>query len=257
MPTTRPRPSSPPVIRQRRGAVEILMLNRPAQRNAMSWALLASLADALADLEDDAQIGAILLAGEGGGFCAGSDLGGLATMTSVQRRAFEAESGRVARLIGQSVKPVVAAVHGFAVGGGFTLATSCDVVVTDAAARWSLPEVPIGLFPAWGVASVVARVGAPTARRLCWGLETLSGAEAHRLGLADILTEGDVFEGALDTAERLAALPRRQAQAVKRYFSPQGPDEAADVAANRLFMEMTDTPEAQASFARFGQRPRT
>ncbi|WP_223569774.1 enoyl-CoA hydratase/isomerase family protein [Pseudomonas sp. BF-R-26] len=243
-----------PVLRQRQGEIEILTLNRPMQRNAMSSALVASLTEALADINEDASVGAILLVGEGRGFCAGSDLGGLTSMTPAQRRSFEAESGRLARMIGQCAKPVVSAVHGFAVGGGLTLATSCDIVVTDAASRWSLPEVPIGLFPAWGLASVGSRIGMPAARRLSWGIETLTGAEAHRLGLADILVDSasEVRDTALKIASQLAALPRRQSEAVKRYFASQCADEGADIAANSLFMEMTSSPEAQASFIRFG-----
>ena len=137
-------------------------------------------------------------------------------------------------------------------GGGLTLAAACDIVLTEADAKWSLPEVPVGLFPAWGLDAVVRRVGVPAARRLAWGIDTLSGREAHALGLADEIVEGNVLSVAMERARAIAGLPSVQAQAVKRFFSTYCEDEAADIAANSLFMEMTKTAEADATFRRFG-----
>lgn len=227
-------------------------LERPEQRNAMSADLVADLIAAFERLSADDGVGAVVLSGAGRGFCAGSDLAGLARMSPVERSVFEADSGRVARMIGRLAVPVVAGVKGFAIGGGLTLAVGCDIVVTDPAAKWSLPEAPIGLFPAWGLGLVVERIGAPAARRLSWGIDTLSGEEAVRLGLADQLAEDPVAE-ALSIAARLASLPRAQARAVKTYFSSPQRGEEADWTANRLFMEMTETPEAKASFRKYGK----
>ena len=239
------------ILKSRQDGVLILTLDRPAQRNAMSSGLVHALIDAIEAAGTDDSVGAVLVTGAGRGFCAGSDLAGLAAMTADEQSSFEEESGRAARMLGLCPKPVVAGVHGFAIGGGLTLATSCDIVVTEAASRWSLPEVPIGLFPAWGLGSVIARVGAPAARRLSWGLDMLDGHEAVRLGLADILAAGDVQEEAMALARRLAALPRSQTEAVKRYFATHVPDSASDEQANRLFMAAVSSSEAQASFRKF------
>lgn len=232
-------------------AVLTLTLDRPAQRNAMSSELVDALIAAVAAVDDDPAVGAVLLVGEGRGFCAGSDLAGLAAMDDAGKRAFEAASGRAARMLIQCGRPVVAAVHGFAVGGGCTLAAAADVVVTTPAAKWSLPEVPIGLFPAWGLDAVAARVGVPAARRLSWGIDTLDGAEAQRIGLADVVAEDAAAEG-LAIARRLAALPRGQAAAVKAYFARGLADEAGDLAARGLFMAACGSAEAAASFAKYG-----
>lgn len=237
----------------RAGGVGTLLLSRPSKRNAMSMELVEALAGGVTSLNDDCDIGAIILAGEGAGFCAGSDLAMLAGMTDTERMAFEAESGRVARLMAQCPKPVIAAAHGFAIGGGLTLATSCDVVITDTNSRWSLPEVVIGLFPAWGIGSIVVRAGIPAARRLSWGIETLSGAQAFELGLADQLAD-DVHAAAVALADKLAALPRPQTAAVKRYFAPLMPDRTTDDRANALFMEAAATAEAALSFGRYRQQ---
>ena len=241
------------IICERRGGVALLTMNRPDQRNAMTLELVYRLSSLLNQLEHEPAVGAVVLAGAGKGFCAGSDLAGLARMSVAERAEFEAASGRVARMLAQFSKPVVAAAQAFAIGGGLTLATSCDIVVTNDASRWSLPEVPIGLFPAWGIASVVARAGMARARRLCWGIDTLSGREAVEWGLADMLAE-DVAGAAMSVAERLSTLPQQQAMAVKRYFTLVAPDETSDVVANRLFMEATGTAEAKASFLKYGSR---
>lgn len=84
-----------------------------------------------------------------------------------------------------------------------------------------------------------------------WGIDTLSGREAHALGLADEIVEGNVLSVAMERARAIAGLPSVQAQAVKRFFSTYCEDEAADIAANGLFIEMTKTAEADATFRRF------
>lgn len=234
------------------GPVAQVILSRPDQRNAMSPVLVAELTDCLARLDADAAVRAIVISGSGRGFCAGSDLATLATMDTAGKHAFEAASGRLARMIWTMETPVIAAVAGFAIGGGLTLATSCDLVVTGPDAKWSLPEVPIGLFPAWGIDSVVIRAGRQRARRLCWGIDTLDGTGAADFGLADMVA-GDPLAAALDLVEKLAALPPESARAVKRYFAPAGPLAGADEAANALFARCCETPEATASFTRFGK----
>jgi enoyl-CoA hydratase/carnithine racemase len=237
------------IDKEQKGAVAQITLNRPHQRNAMNAELVSELLAGMAAFEADTSVGAILLCGSGKGFCAGSDLTYMASMSAAERRGFERDSGRLGRRIGQCVKPVIAAVHGFAIGGGLTLAASCDLVVTRHDSVWSLPEVPIDLFPAWGLASVVAKVGKPRARLLTSGVDSLDGQQAHPIGLADYLIDGNVVEDGLARAQSLAALPRRQAETTKPYFAADFLAEASDDAALDLFLAMTDSPEAARLFA--------
>jgi enoyl-CoA hydratase len=232
--------------------VLILTLDRPEQRNAMSAALVEAMIATLEAL--DPSVRAVMLVGAGRGFCAGSDLAALAAMDNDARSEFETDSARLALLIAAIDVPVIAAVHGFAIGGGLTLAAACDIIVTTADANWSLPEVPIGLFPAWGLGAVEERVGRPAARRLSWGIDTLDGTAAAAMGLADHVAE-DAQAAALDIAARLAALPILQAQSVKRYFRGDSLGAEGDRRANALFMAATKTSEAEASFVRFSRRP--
>jgi enoyl-CoA hydratase/carnithine racemase len=202
--------------------------------------------------EDDS-IGAVVLRGAGRGFCAGSDLVGLAALDDAGRSTFEAASAQLARAMMAHPRPIVAAVHGFAIGGGLTLAAACDVVITTPQAKWSLPEVPIGLFPAWGLEAVTLRVGRVRARRLSWGIDTLDGAGAAAIGLADTVAD-DPLVDAVATARRLAALPAQQSAAVKRYFAQTRSGVAADAKANALFMAACATPVARVNLEKYRRK---
>lgn len=230
----------------------LVTLDRPARSNAMSAAMVQSLLDLLGERGPDGCTG-LVLAGAGKGFCAGSDLTALAAMTPEERGAFETASGLLARRLTSCPIPIVAAVHGFAIGGGLTLAAACDIVVTHPGARWGLPEVPIGLFPAWGLEQLELRTGRPVARRLSWGVETLDGAGAAAVGLADYVADDPLAE-ALAIGRRLASLPRTQAEAVKDYFSVHRTGADADSRANRHFAAGTATPEGSASLRRYGSK---
>lgn len=232
--------------------VRLLRLDRAPSRNAMSAEMVDQTIAWLERAAHDPAIRAVVIHGDGRGFCAGSDLAGLAAMDDAARSAFEAASGRLARMLMAFPRPVIAAVHGFAIGGGLTLAAACDIVVTTPDAKWSLPEVPIGLFPAWGLEAVSQRTGRVKARRLSWGMDQLSGDEAVAIGLADAVAD-PVLPAALDLARRLAELPIDQVAAVKRYFVGPHDMEAGDRQANALFMEACASEAAKASLEKFGR----
>jgi enoyl-CoA hydratase/carnithine racemase len=155
-------------------------------------------------------------------------------------------------------KPVVAGIEGFALGGGFLLALSCDVVVTAPSTRWHLPEVSIGWIPPWGLQALVARVGPVAARRLAWGGDSFDGQEAFRLGVADHLSGPDesARDAALRVARKLAALPAPAVASTKQFFAPlvSGAGESSDALANRLFLADCRHPDAKATLNRFGVR---
>ncbi len=241
---------------KREGRVCVLTIDRPARRNSICVDLVGALRTSFRRLDRDPEVASIVLTGVAPGFCAGSDLKELATLDLAGMAEHEADTGAMTREIALLEKPVVAAVDGFALGGGFVLAASCDVVVTTPSTRWHLPEVTIGWIPPWGLETLVARVGPVTARRLTWGSEPLDGVEAHRLGVADYLAPGDVLAEAVAVATRLAALPAPAVSATKRYFSfaAARQAEAGDAAANRMFIENCGYPVAQATLKKFGVR---
>lgn len=234
--------------------IVVLTIDRPARRNAISGELVASLRDAFVRCDRDPEVSVIVLTGAQPGFCAGSDLKELATLDLAGMCQHEAETASLARLIGLIEKPVVAAVDGFALGGGFVLAIACDVVVTARAARWHLPEVSIGWIPPWGLETLAARVGPVTARRLAWGAESIDGAEAHRLGVADVLADGSTLTEAMAVAQRLTKLPQPAVAATKSYFAQSiaAAGEVRDMLANRMFAENCRHEVAQATLTKFG-----
>ncbi len=232
----------------------LLRLNRPAVRNALDSALIDRLAILLAELEDDPGVRAVVLTGSAPGFCAGSDLTELAGLPIAERVRHEARAGCLARMLQQLSIPVVAAVEGFALGGGFLLATSCDVVVSAAAARWQLPEVGLGWVPPWGLQSLLARVGPAAARRLAWGDRPLSGRQLHRLGVVDEVSEpGRALRQATGVAAALAALPAHAVASTKRALAEASSGRAESLDARTAWMFGLDCESAiaQRSFARF------
>lgn len=239
----------------RRGSVCVIAIDRPRRRNALDHATVAATRARFLALDSDPEVAAIVLTGTEPGFCAGSDLKELATLDRDGMAEHEADTAAFARALAFLSKPVVAAVSGFALGGGFILAASCDVVATEPGARWHLPEVMNGWIPPWGLTVLAARCGPVAARRLTWGANPIDGTEAARLGVADILAD-NALEAAVAEAEALAKLPAEALASTKRFFARQimGGGEADDMEANRLFVEDCRSAAATATFQRFGMR---
>lgn len=242
------------VIRTNDGAVAVLTLNRPERRNALGVHSMQALHAALHAADQDTDVRTIVLTGAPPAFCAGSDLKELGGLSVPDMCAHEAATAAVARGIGMISKPVVAAVEGFALGGGFILAACCDAVVTASNARWHLPEVPNGWTPPWGLGALVARVGPVRARLLTWAAEPIDGVEAHRLGVADELADaGQALTRATALAQSLAKLPPDAVRSVKRFFEPfaSSDGERLDHVASRLFAHDCDSAAAKATLSRF------
>jgi enoyl-CoA hydratase/carnithine racemase len=243
--------------RRQQGQLAILTIDRPNRRNALGTELMQAFSDAFFELEGDDSIAAIVISATAPGFCAGSDLKELATMDIAQMCRHEAETARVVRAIGFMEKPVIAAVSGFALGGGVGLAVGCDLIVTHPECRWHMPEVPNGWLPPWALASLSVRVGPVAARRLVWASEPITGAEAYDLKLADYLVpRADVESDAIALAGRLAALPRVAIASTKRFFAPMinGNAEASDMLANRIFAENCRDDASKATLRKFGMK---
>ena len=237
----------------RDGAVATVTLNKPKRRNALGTESMAGLHAALVGLVEEGAR-AVVLTGAPPAFCAGSDLKELGGLSPAAMVAHEAETARVARGIAYLPMPVIAAVEGYALGGGFALAASCDLVVTARGAKWAMPEVTNGWIPPWGLRAVIARVGPVRARAIVWGAFEMDGAEAHRIGLADAMTEdGRALDAALTLAARLADLPPEAVHSTKRFFEAEatGAAEREDAEAARLFAADCEGEAARATLARF------
>ena len=237
------------------GRVAVLSINRPARRNALSDDLVARMRQIFHRLDADDNVGALVLSGQAPGFCAGSDLKELGAMSLDEMCAHESRTAAFCRELGMLRKPVIAAVEGFALGGGFVLAASCDVVVSARSTRWNLPEVEIGWIPPWGIEALINRVGRTQARQLVWGGTPFQGEEALRLGLADHLAEdGAAMERAVEVAASFARLPQEAVAATKLYFATQGAanGESGYLLASHFFKDNCRYATAQATLRKFG-----
>jgi enoyl-CoA hydratase/carnithine racemase len=190
------------------GAVAQIVLDRPAALNALSTAMLIDLAQACARVGADPAVRAVVLSSAvGRAFCVGADLKERAGMTDeqilAQRPRFRAAFGELLGL----PQPVIAAVHGFALGGGCELALSCDVIVADETAVFGLPETTVGLVPGCGGTQLAARrIGPGRAADLVLSGRQVPAEEAGRIGLADrIVPAGTAADSAVELARRIAA----------------------------------------------------
>lgn len=234
----------------------VVTLNRPQRRNALGTEVMARLGEALAEAAADPAVGAVVLTGAPPAFCAGSDLKELGALDIAGMAEHEAETAAISRSIGTLDIPVIAAVEGYALGGGCILALSCDLVVTARDVRWSMPEVANGWLPPWGLEALIARVGLVRARSIVWGALDCTGAEAHRLGMADALCEaGDALATAIAMGKRLAQRPASAVISTKRYFAQLRLDAAhLDAVASTHFQQDASSPAAQAVLAKFSGR---
>jgi len=235
-----------------------IRLCRPERRNAVGLDMVKRLNEALSRAAADEAVNAIVIAGTGSGFCAGSDLKELGGLSPAEMGRHERGAARLCRTLLGVPKPTISAVEGFAIGGGFILAAAADVVVSSRAARWHLPEVSLGWLPPWGLHVLVRRVGLARAQALAWGADPIDGAEAYRQGLVDWVTDsGAAEQRALEVAGRLAALPREVVAATKLFFerlSPLGDLRALDESAAVIFECHCHSDVAKASFVRLAAK---
>lgn len=205
------------VIAEQVGAVLMVTIDRPDNANAIDLETASELAATFDAMEADSSIAAAVLTGAGERvFCAGMDL---AAVERGEADAINGVAGGFAGLVKREMaKPVVAAVNGAAIGGGFEIVLACDLVVMSLTARFALPEVTRGLFPASGGA-VRLPIRLPVAlamEHLLLG-EPIAAERALELGLANRIAEsGAVMPTAIELAERLAACPAEAVQATKR-----------------------------------------
>jgi isohexenylglutaconyl-CoA hydratase len=189
-----------------RGPVLHLWLNRPERRNALSSQMVREITAASAAIAADRSVRVVVLRGAGGTFCAGGDIANMSAAQPApppgapdELRDHNRRFGAVLEIINAAPQVVIAAVEGYAMGGGFGLACVADVTIATADARFALSEVTIGVVAAAVSPFVVQRVGLPAARRLGVTAARINGAEALAIGLADLVVPDGA---ALDAAVR-------------------------------------------------------
>ena len=209
-------PSYTNILIEHRGAVGLVTLNRPQALNALNAELIGELASALDLFESDDAIGAIVLTGNDKAFAAGADVKEMAgkTYPEIYLEDFITQGWE---RVAQCRKPVVAAVAGFALGGGCEIAMMCDIVIAADTARFGQPEIQLGTMPGAGGTQRLARfVGKAKAMDLCLTGRMMDAAEAERAGLVSrIVPAADLLSEAIKIAERITQMSRPIAMMVK------------------------------------------
>ncbi len=190
------------------GPLAIVTIDRPAALNALSSTVIAELTHACAALEvaDDVRVVALTGAGDKA-FVAGADIAEMQDLTPPQAQAFSEMGGALGHAIETSEKPWLAAVNGFALGGGCELALACDFIYASETAKLGQPEVKLGVIPGFGGTQRLARrVGIAKAKELCMTGDTIDAAEALRIGLVDaVFPQGELMAKVRAVAGRIAA----------------------------------------------------
>ncbi len=195
------------ILTETRGRVALITLNRPKALNALSAQLVRELSEALDGYEDDAAIGAIVLTGSERAFAAGADI------KEMQDKSITKDWERVSRCR----KPVIAAVAGFALGGGCELAMMCDFILAADTAKFGQPEITIGTMPGAGGTQRLSRfIGKAKTMEMCLTGRMMDAAEAERVGLVSrIVPAAELVEEAIKVAEKIAGMSRPIALMVK------------------------------------------
>ena len=207
--------STQSIVVERRGRVGIVQLNRPHALNALNLTLKNELLDAVEAFDRDADVGCILITGSDKAFAAGADIKEMADKTYIDifRADYTADYERLTRVR----KPVIAAVAGFALGGGCELAMMCDFIIAADNAKFGQPEIKLGIIPGIGGTQRLARaVGKAKAMDLILTGRMMDAAEAERSGLvARVVPAASLMQEAIKAAETIAALSQPSLIAAK------------------------------------------
>lgn len=186
----------------KQGHVGIVTMNRPETLNALSSAVFADLLKAFDVVENDEEIYVVVVTGAGRSFVAGADISEMATMNVVEGKNFGDLGNQAMLRLERMEKPTIAAINGFALGGGCELSMSCDIRICSDNAMFGQPEVQLGITPGYGGTQRMARlVGAGIAKELIYTAKNLSAQDAYRIGLVNAVYPQEELMAA---AEKLA-----------------------------------------------------
>jgi enoyl-CoA hydratase len=243
------------LLLERDGAVAVLTLNRPQVLNALNTPTLDELHRALRSLQDEAGVRAVIVTGAGRAFVAGADITELASLDPTGAAAYARRGQRVFDLVEHLGKPVIAAVNGYALGGGCELAMACTLRVAADAAHFGQPEIDLGLIPGYGGTQRLPRlVGKGVALDLLLTGRHVDAGEALRLGLVNRVVPGaDLMAAARDLAAALAS----KAPVAVRYVvdsvdrgldTPRGEAQAFEASLFGLLAATADMHEGTSAF---------
>lgn len=204
------------IVEKLENGVGVITLNRPEAYNALCTPLLDEVSKAIKDFDEDSLIGAIVLTGGNKVFAAGADIKELATLdfASAYNNEFVKKEWQV---LEKHNKPIIAAVAGFALGGGCEMSLLCDITICDTTAKFGQPEVKIGTMPgAGGTQRLTRAIGKSKSMYLCLTGDMIDANEAKNYGLvANVVEEGKVIEEAIKIASKIASMSQPVVRLIK------------------------------------------
>lgn len=241
------------VSTERQGAVAVLRITRPERRNALNLQVKQELVDALEAEIAAPEVAVVVLTGSEGYFVAGTDIAEMADMRPIDHVL--QRSGRLFDVVRASAKPVIAAVEGYALGGGCELALACDVIVAADDAQFGQPEIKVGIMPGAGGTQRLLR-SAGRYKAALWALtgEMIPATDAYAANLVSRLAPpGEALKQALAIAMKITRMPPLAVQAIREALRLGGdvPLETALSLERRLFERLFDTADQREGMLAF------
>lgn len=207
---------------ERMDKVALITINRPAVLNALNDQVMHELYVLVQELEEDDDVHVMVITGAGRAFVAGADIGQMVNYTAVDAKKFSQQGNQTLTKIAYQVKPVIAAINGYALGGGCELAMCCDIRLASEKAKFGMPEVGLGITPGFGGTQRLARITSMSnATELILTGRTIDAEEAKSMGLVNhVYPHEELLAKAIEMAQHIAHRPQiavRQAkQSVRR-----------------------------------------
>lgn len=192
---------------EKKGHIGVITMNRPEALNALNTPMLQELEKVIEQVEADDDIYVCVLTGAGRSFVAGADIGEMSEYSAVEGKKFSDYGNSVFLKIENMTKPVIAAINGFALGGGCELSMSCDIRLASEKARFGQPEVGLGITPGFGGTQRMARIcGSSNAMMMILTAKTIKAEEAKDMGLVSAVYPADeLMDKAMELAETIAS----------------------------------------------------
>jgi enoyl-CoA hydratase len=240
-------------IQEAAPGVSLITIDRPERRNALNFEIKRLLADAIEALDCDPQVRVIVIAGAGSCFVAGSDVAEMQTLSPIEHTLRRTDRMFVA--VRHCSKPVIAAVEGYALGGGCELALSCDLIVAGEGAQFGQPEIRLGVMPGAGATQHMVRtIGKYQTLRLLLTGESIDARSAYSFGLvSEISLDGNALKRSLELAQSIAEMPVLAARAIKEvvHVGADAPAETAMLLERRSFQVLFDSADQKEGMQAF------
>ena len=210
------------IVFDQKAGIATITFNRPKALNALNKDLLSELLDILHEVDGNEAIRVLILTGAGDkAFVAGADITEIATFSTLQAKIFSQTGHHVIAQLQKLAIPVIAAVNGFALGGGCEMALACDFIYASEDAKFGLPEINLGIIPGFGGTQRLARlIGKNLAKELIFTGKMITAAEAEKIGLVNqVFSPADLMSGVIKTAEMMAEKGKVSLRAAKQVIN--------------------------------------